>query len=123
MLKVHARKLGNVAMLCLQGRMVRGETAALRSAVDSQSGVSAVLLDLGRVSTIDAGGLSVMLELRELIQAKGIEFKLINVTKLVRRILEIIRLDSVFEITSGAEVVSVAMLGRPKSVPDFAACA
>jgi len=123
MLKVHAKKLGNVVMLCLQGRMVRGETAALRSAVDSQSGVSAVFLDLGRVSTIDAGGLGVMLELRELIQAKGIEFRLINVTKLVRRILEITSLDSVFEITSGAEVVSAAMPGRPKSVAQFAACA
>jgi anti-anti-sigma factor len=123
MLKVHAKQLGNVAMLCLQGRMVRGETAALRSAVDSQSGVSAVLLDLGRVSTIDAGGLGVMLELRELIQAKGIEFRLINVTKLIRRILEITRLDSVFEITSGAAVVSAATLGRPKSVAEFAACA
>ncbi len=29
MLKVHAKNLGTVAILCLQGRMVRGETAAL----------------------------------------------------------------------------------------------
>src|SRR6266849_8378453 len=100
MLKVHAKNLGTVAILCLQGRVVRGETAALLNGVHSQSEVSAVVLDLARVSTIDAGGLGVMLELREQTQSKGIAFKLINVTKLVSRLLEITRLNSVFEITS-----------------------
>lgn len=123
MLKVHAKKLGTVAILCLQGRMVRGETAALRNAVRSQSEVSAVVLDLARVNTIDAGGLGAMLELREQIQSKGIEFRLINVTKLVRRILEITRMDSVFDVTSGAEVLAARSLGQPASVVEIASCA
>ena len=46
MLKVHAKNLGTVAILCLQGRIVNGETATLRDAVRSQSQVSAVVLDL-----------------------------------------------------------------------------
>ncbi len=113
MLKIHAKNLGTVAILCLQGRVVRGETAALRNAVHSQPEVSAVVLDLARVSTIDAGGLGVMLELREQIQSKGIEFRLINVTRLVGGILEITRLDSVFKVTSGADILSAVSLGRP----------
>ena len=123
MLNVHAKNLGNVAILCLQGRMVRGETAALHKAVQSQSGVSAVVLDLGRVSTVDAGGLGVMLELREQTQSKGIAFKLMNVTKLVSRVLEITRLNSVFEVTSGAEVLSRVSLDRPVSAMELAHCA
>jgi anti-anti-sigma factor len=123
MLKVHIKNLGTVAILCLQGRVVRGETAALRNAVHSQPEVSAVVLDLARVRTIDAGGLGVMLELREQTQSKGIEFRLINVTKLVRRILEITRLDSVFDVTSGAEVLAARSLGRPASVVELASCA
>jgi len=123
MLKVHAKNLGNVAILCLQGRMVRGETAALHKAVHSQSGVSAVILDLGRVSTVDAGGLGVMLELREQTRSKGIAFKLMNVTKLVSRVLEITRLNSVFEVTSGAEVLSAVSLDRPVSAMEVAHCA
>jgi len=123
MLKVHAKRLGSVAILCLQGRVVRGETATLRDAVRSQSEVSAVVLDLARVSTIDAGGLGVMLELREQTQSKGIVFKLINITKLVRRLLEITRLNSVFEITSGAEVLSASSYGQPASVLQPPACA
>jgi len=123
MLRVHAKNLGSVAILCLQGRMVREETATLRSYVDSQSEVSAVVLDLARVSTIDAGGLGVMLELREQTESKGIAFKLINVTKLVSRLLEITRLSSVFEITSAAEVLSASSFGQPTSLGQLASCA
>src|SRR6266849_1661113 len=123
MFRVHAKNLGSVAIVCLQGRMVRGETAALRNAVHSQSEVSAVVLDLARVSTIDAGGLGVMLELREQAQSKGIAFKLINVTKLVRRVLEITRLDSVFEVTSVADILSAVSLGRRVAAMELAHCA
>ena len=37
MLKVHAKNLGTVAVLCLQGRIVNGETETLRNAVHSLS--------------------------------------------------------------------------------------
>jgi anti-anti-sigma factor len=120
MLKVHIKNLGTVAVLCLQGRIVSGETAALRNAVASQSEVSAVVIDLGRVSTIDAGGLGVMLELRQHTQSKGIDFKLKNVTRLVSRVLEITRLNSVFEVTSGAEFLSAA---RGQPAVKLASCA
>ncbi len=96
MLRVHAKNLGSVAIVCLQGRMVRGETAALRNAVHSQSEVSAVVLDLARVSTIDAGGLGVMLELREQTQSKGI---------------------------ASAEVLSASSFGQPTSLGQLASCA
>ena len=107
MLKVHARNVGNVAFLCMQGQIVTGETETLRKAVqlqsEAQSSVIAVVLDLARVSMVDAGGLGAMLELREQVQSKGIGFKLMNVNKLVGRVLEITGLDSVFEMASGVE--------------------
>ena len=122
MLRVYAKKLGTVAIVCLQGRIVNGETAALRDVVDFQSNVSAVVLDLGRVSTIDAAGLGVMLELRERTQSRGIAFKLMNMSKLVSRVLEITRLNSVFEVTSGAEILLMASPRMPASL-ELASCA
>jgi len=89
MLRVNARNFGNIAVLGLQGRIVKGETATLRNAVDSQSEVSTVILDLARVTTVDAGGLGVMLELRAQAESKRIGFKLMNASKLVSRVLEI----------------------------------
>lgn len=127
MLKVHARNLGNVAFLCLQGQLVNGETETLRNAVHlqsaAQSDVSTVVLDLALVSTVDAGGLGVMLELREQVEAKGIGFKLMNVSKLVGKVLEVTRLDTVFEVTSEVEFFPAVSQRRPASARPFAFCA
>jgi len=111
----------------MQGQIVNGETEVLRNAVrsqsEAQSDVSTVVLDLAQVSTIDAGGLGVMLELRKLVQAKGIGFKLMNVSKAVGRVLEVTRLDSVFEVTSGVEFFPAVSRRRPASVMRLAPCA
>ena len=114
MLRVIINQTGNVAVLTLQGRIVRGETDSLRTAVFSHPSASVMVIDLARVNTIDAGGLGIMLELREFAESRGIEFRLRNVTKLVRRILEITRLDSVFKVTYENEsrvIPAVAMFG------------
>ena len=107
MLKVQTKKMDTVAVLCLQGQIVTGETELLRNAVyslsEDQSELNSVILDFARVTTVDAGGLGTMLALREQLESKGIRFALMNVTSLVRKVLEITRLDSVFQITSGVE--------------------
>jgi anti-anti-sigma factor len=121
MLKVQTTNFGNVAVLCVQGRIVRGETEALRNAFLSQLNASAVVLDLARVSTIDAGGLGLMLELREYAESRGIEFRLRSVSRLVKRILEITRLDAVFKVATEKEVVK-APLARPPIALRTAAC-
>jgi anti-anti-sigma factor len=123
MLKVHVKNPGNVAILCLQGRIVNGETDSLRNAVHSLSEVSAVILDLARVTTIDARGLGVMLELREQAESKGIRFELMNVTKLVSKVLEVTRLDSVFQVTSGVDFFPAVSRSRRGSVAALASCA
>jgi anti-anti-sigma factor len=123
MLKVRARNLGNVAFLCMQGQIVNGQTEVLRKAVYLQSDVSTVVLDLAQVSIVDAGGLGTMLELREQVQSKGIGFKLMNVSKLIGRVLEVTRLDSVFEVTSGVEFFPAVPRRRAASVMALAPCA
>jgi anti-sigma B factor antagonist len=108
MLKVHAQKLGAVVILRVQGQIVIGELTTLSKTVSSQSEASVLVLDLARVSRIDAAGLGMMLELREQTQSKGIEFRIMNVTKLVQQVLEITRLNTVFEVTSERDVQSLA---------------
>lgn len=123
MLNVRTRNLGTVAVLCLQGQIVTGETEILRNAVHSLSEVSAVILDFARVTTIDAGGLGVLLELREQVGSRGNRFELMNVTKQISRVLEITRLDSVFRITDGAEFFAAVSRSGRASVATFASCA
>lgn len=103
MLIVEIKNLGTVAVLGLQGQIVNGETEILRNAVSALSEVSAVKLDLARVTTVDAGGLGVMLALREQAELRGIRFELMNVNKRVSMVLKLTRLDSVFQITYAHE--------------------
>ena len=100
MLKVHAKKLNAVEVLCLEGQIINGDTEVLRSAVQSASGAGEIVLDLRNVSVVDAHGLGVLLQLREDALAKGIHFELINVRKSLYRLFEITRLNTVFEISS-----------------------
>jgi anti-anti-sigma factor len=100
MLKIDAEKLGSGAILHLEGKIVVGEeTTTLRDAVLAQSEAFVVVLDLTNVSLIDAHGVGLLLELRNLVQSNGIEFRLTNVSRLVRQVLEITCLDCVFEIS------------------------
>jgi anti-sigma B factor antagonist len=123
MLNVNTRNLGNVAVLSLQGRIVNGETASLREAVRAQSAVSAIVLDLGRVSAIDASGLGLLLQLRNEIQSSGMRLRVMNASRFVQRIFEITRLDSVFEVSTSAERMPALVSSKPARVMPFARCA
>ena len=123
MLRVQTKKLETIAVLCLQGQIVNGETEILRNAVQSLSEVNAVKLDLAQVTTVDAGGLGIMLALREQVEAKGIRFELTNVTSPVRKVLELTRLDPVFQITSAVEYFPAVSCSRRAPAATFASCA
>jgi anti-sigma B factor antagonist len=123
MLNVHAKNLGTVAVLCLQGQIVFGETEILRQAVQTLSMLSAVKLDLAQVTTVDASGLGVMLELREQVQSKGMRFELMNVSKQIRKVLEVTRLDSVFQIAATVEFFPAVSRQRAVHGAPLASCA
>jgi anti-anti-sigma factor len=123
MLNVHAKTLGNIAVLGLQGQIVNGQTEILRNAVESLPAVKAVKLDLAGVTMIDAGGLGVLLALREQAEAHGIRFELMNVNRRINMVLALTRLDSVFRITSRVEVsTAVGRASRTQFAP-IASCA
>jgi anti-anti-sigma factor len=123
MLEIHARNLGEITVLCLEGQIVNGETKILRDGVESLSETRAVILDLGRVRTVDAHGLGVLLELRQWCESKGIRFGLMNVTGLVRRVLEISRLDAVFQVSSGIEFFPAVSREQRAFVARLRSCA
>lgn len=123
MLKVNARNLGAVAVLSLQGQIVTGEMECLRNVIECLPTVGTVILDLESVTLVDAGGLGMLLALREQALAKGIRFELMNVTKWVSRVFELTHLDSVFQITNGVELFPTVIRQRRSSVPLLASCA
>jgi anti-anti-sigma factor len=126
MLKVQARSLGAVAILRLDGQIVNGEAEILHHAVralSETSETSVVKLDLASVTTLDAGGLGAMLELREWTKARGIRFELMNVTRRILMLLELTRLDSVFQIGNKVDFFPAVAQGRSTQMVPLASCA
>ena len=117
MLRVMVQKLGDVTVFRCVGRLVIGdENTILRNAVLSDRGASTVILDLAQVGDIDAGGLGMLMNLRELTRPIGIEFKLINVTKRVQQILELANLDQVLDTCTVEEMFYQSRVHRGKSL-------
>lgn len=112
MLNVHIKNLGSVAILSIQGQIVIGQTEILRNAVHSLPETNGLILDLQSVNIIDAHGLGVLLQLRDLSLARGMCFELMNVSRPLREILRITRLDSVFQINPGVQFFPRAVYTR-----------
>jgi anti-anti-sigma factor len=120
MLKITVQKLGDTNVFRCHGRIVAGDTASrFRNAVFSQRHARMLVIDLAWVERIDAGGLGVLLGLREWARSKAIMFKLMNATKRVGDILELTHLQSVFEFCSVRELF--CLLHRAASMPSCTA--
>jgi anti-anti-sigma factor len=104
MLNATVQELGDITVLRCHGRIVIGDAyTILRDAVLSQTHTRMVVLDLAQVDRIDAGGLGVLLGLREWAHANAIRLRLMNVVRHVEQVLELTRLDRVFEFCSATD--------------------
>src|SRR5271154_5091919 len=101
MLNVMVQKLGDSTVVRCHGRIVIGDAyRILRNAVLRQTHNRTLVLDLAQVDRIDAGGLGVLLGLREWAYSHAIRFRLMNVMNQVELVLELTKLDRVFEFCS-----------------------
>jgi anti-anti-sigma factor len=107
--------LGVATVLCLEGQIITGDTEALRVAVQAVTGTKAIILELSNVTIVDAHGLGVLLQLREQTLARRMRFELMNVSNPLNRILEITRLNTVFDVRPGVEIFPAIV--RSQRVP------
>jgi len=109
---IRTEQTGDVAVLQCAGRIVRAQALSLlKVAVTSLSQMRVVVLDLSEVEMVDAGGLGVLVSLRNWACAKDIQLKLVNPSRLVRKTLELTRLTSVLHISSVEDVIQIFCRG------------
>jgi len=114
-LKFQIECLQDVAVVNCSGRMVRG--AALdqfRRRIEQLERVRVLVLDVSEVDHLDAGGLGTLLLVRRWAIQKDTRMKLVNPPVFFRRMLEATHLNSVFEISSLKEAISIL---RAKECP------
>lgn len=100
-LEAASRKVGDVTVLDLSGRITLGDGTILlrgliRKALDA--GERKVLLNLAELKYLDSSGLGELVTGCKLVKAKGGEFKLLNLNKKVAELLRVTKLYPLFDI-------------------------
>jgi anti-sigma B factor antagonist len=99
--KVSSRETGGVAIFDLEGRITLGDgSEALRDLVRERlnSGQTKILLNMAGIVYMDSSGLGELVSGLRAVQAKGGDLKLLNLTKKINDLLQITRLNTVFDI-------------------------
>jgi anti-sigma B factor antagonist len=98
---LNARRLDDVVILDLSGRITMGEgTLILRERIQKllQAGDRKFLLNLADVDYIDSSGLGELVSSFTAVRNSGGLLKLLNLTKRVQDLLQITKLLTVFEV-------------------------
>lgn len=108
MLSVHCERIGELAVIECEGRIVRSEAAfKLQRAVHSQGHVRIIVLDLSEVSAIEGGGLGMLVFLQRWAQDQHIRLKLFNPRQPVRDRLDHANPIRQFDIATFDEMTAI----------------
>ena len=116
MYAVHKEKIGDVAVIRCEGRMV-GSAAAfkLRDAVRLQGDARVVLIDLSELVFLGGDVLGMLVFLQAWSRDLGIQFRLFDPSPAVRQSLQRLRSAAELEIASVDDVLSVLHWGGPRN--------
>jgi anti-anti-sigma regulatory factor len=108
MLALRIEKMGELAVVECEGRIVRSEAAVkLREAVTSLQNARIIVLDLSEVRAIEGGGLGMLLFLQRWAHSHDIQFKLFNPARSVRDRLELVNSIAELDIATFHEMMEL----------------
>ena len=102
---IKERRVGSVTILSADGEIriglrFGGSSVSLPSAVDSllEQGQHHILLNLEGVASIDARGLGELVSTYMVVTRNGGQFKLVNLTQMLRELMMTTKLQTVFDV-------------------------
>ena len=115
-MKANTRQVDGVTIVDLSGRITLGEgSVILRDTVRDLvgKGNKKILLNLGEVNYIDSSGIGELVSAFTTVRNQGGELKLLNLTKKVHDLLQITKLNTLFDIFED-EAAAVASFQEKK---------
>jgi anti-sigma B factor antagonist len=110
-----ARRSGDVTVLDLSGKLTRGSGGdeLLRATVDRllEEGPGRILLNLAEVPYMDSAGIGELMAVYRKTKNGGGVTKLLNPLRRVYDVLQLVKLDSIFEVYQD-EATAVASFGK-----------
>ena len=115
-LKIGVRQIDGVMVIDVAGRIVLGEeTAFFRQTIRNvlAHGHRKILLNMGGVPYIDSAGIGELAAAFLAVRQQGGELKLLNLTKKVHDVVQIVKLGSIFEICDNETAALEAFARQP----------
>ena len=108
MFKVNIERIGDVAVIHCEGRVVHSEAAfRLRDAVTKQRDARVILLDLSDLQSLESGGLGMLVFLQRWTRDRGIQLKVFDPPAFLQQRLERVHFATELEIAGMSEVLSL----------------
>ena len=110
------RRLGDVTVLDLEGRLVFDEgDSVLRDHIDSlvDQGRMNIVVNLQQVTYVDSCGIGVLVAKYVSLRRKGGDLRFVHVTPRSQRLMEITKLMSVFRIYQSEAEAVASFSGKP----------
>ena len=121
-MKITTRQISGVTILDISGRIILGgETALLRSTIRDLigKGQKNLLLNLGEVPFIDSSGIGELVAAFTAARREDGHVKLLNLTRKVHDVLQIVKLETVFELFDD-EATAIKSFGGSTGKPIYA---
>jgi anti-anti-sigma regulatory factor len=116
MFALHPEKIGEVAVIMCEGRMVNSDAVfKLRDTITRQKGIRAVLLDFSELESIGGGGVGMLVFLREWARYRGIQLWLFDPPSSVRQSLNHVPSAAGLKVASLDEVLELLDWEGPRT--------
>jgi anti-sigma B factor antagonist len=119
-LYINERRMGNVTVLDLKGRVrIGGGTVSLHKSIRClvAEGKTEILLNLAGVTHIDSSGLGELISSHVTVNDKGGQIKLIHLTESLRELMIITKLLTVFDVYDDEPEALLSFTGPVLKIP------
>jgi len=119
-LYINERRMGNVTVLDLKGRVrIGGGTVSLHKSIRCLvgEGKTEILLNLAGVTHIDSSGLGELISSHVTVKDKGGQIKLIHLTESLRELMIITKLLTVFDVYDDEPEALLSFAGPVLKIP------
>jgi len=119
-LYINERRMGNVTVLDLKGRVrIGGGTVSLHKSIRClvAEGKTEILLNLAGVTHIDSSGLGELISSHVTVKDKGGQIKLIHLTESLRELMIITKLLTVFDVYDDEPEALLSFTGPVLKIP------
>lgn len=104
-MSLRTNRQGDAVTIGIEGQLVAGNRQQLREAVlnEIDRGARSFVIDFVDTGYVDSAGLGVLVSLSKKVREANASLRLVNLNEDLRTLFELTRLDTLFDLDSGAD--------------------